>query len=80
MDHAGAVSEFTVDIEQIEDGEFRVRFGDPGREPVSGPRATELLAVAIGQCLSASLLFLGHRPRDTPTTGLRDVGRNAALH
>jgi uncharacterized OsmC-like protein len=68
------VSEFTVTMEQIQDYEFRVRFDKPGQadlrldEPPplgkdAGPSAARIMAAAIGNCLSASLLFCARKGR-----------------
>jgi organic hydroperoxide reductase OsmC/OhrA len=62
------VEEFTVTVEQGEDYEFRVRFDKPHypewrldeSAPVGQdrwPNAARILSAAIGDCLSASLLF-----------------------
>lgn len=61
------VNQFTISIDQVRDYEFRVQF-DKGHPPVlldepqplgrdAGPSASRMLAAAIGNCLSASLLF-----------------------
>lgn len=80
----------TVEMEQIEDFEFRVRFGEEladlemdEPEPLgrgTGPNASRLLAAAVGNCLSASLLFCARKTR-TDVRGLRTettarLGRN----
>jgi len=68
------VSQFTVSVDQMQDYEFRVKFGkeqsselvmdEPpplGRD--AGPSAGRVLAAAIGNCLSASLLFCARKAR-----------------
>jgi uncharacterized OsmC-like protein len=66
--NAHVVSEFTITMEQTADFEFRVRFDKPHHadlmmdEPAplgkdAAPSASRILAAAIGNCLSASLLF-----------------------
>src|SRR5260370_42436406 len=68
------VSEFTIGVDQVDDFEFRVRFDKPNHvdlvmdEPAplgkdAGPTATRVLAAAIGNCLSASLLFCARKSR-----------------
>lgn len=87
------VSEFEIAIEQMSEFEFRVRFDkdqypelrmdEPpplGRD--SGPNPSRVLAAAIGNCLSASLLFCAqksHVPLGPVKTRVRTrIGRNSA--
>ena len=68
------VDDFTVTVEQLEDYEFKVRFDKPqfaeyrldepaplGRD--SAPNAARILSAAIGNCLSASLLFCARKAK-----------------
>lgn len=74
MSEPAVVNEFTITLEQMQDFEFRVRFDKPqfpewrldepaplGRD--AGPSASRALAAAIGNCLSASLLFCARRAK-----------------
>ena len=66
--------EFTIERDQVEDYAFRVRFDKEQFPPLdmdepvplgkdSGPNASRVLAAAIGNCLSASLLFCARKGR-----------------
>jgi uncharacterized OsmC-like protein len=68
------VNEFVITMEQVEDFEFRVRFDKPQYadllvdEPAplgkdAAPNAARILAAAIGNCLSASLLFCAKKAK-----------------
>jgi uncharacterized OsmC-like protein len=74
VETGGQTSEFTIEIEQTEDYAFRVRFDKPQFAPLamdepaplgkdSGPNASRILAAAVGNCLSASLLFCARKGR-----------------
>lgn len=75
-----AEREFTVELQLVEDYQFRVRFEPSDTELLmdepepegggAGPNATRLLAAAVGNCLSASLLFCLRKSRLEPE-GLR---------
>jgi organic hydroperoxide reductase OsmC/OhrA len=71
------VDEFTVTVEQVEDYEFKVRFDKPqfpeyrlDEPPPIGhdaaPNAARVLSAAIGNCLSASLLFCARKAKIQP--------------
>ena len=70
---------FEISLEQIADYEFRVRFDGSAMPdlitdesaPVghdAGPSPSRLLAVAVANCLSASLLFALRKYRNAPGT------------
>ena len=74
---------FSVNLERLSDYSFKVDFGlnnsmnflmdEP--EPLGkglGPNASRVLAAAMGNCLSASLLFCLQRTR-TPVKGMKTV-------
>lgn len=72
MSAMDVVTQYSIDIEQVNDYEFRVKFDKPNHpvlkmdEPLplgqdTGPSAGRVLAAAIGNCLSASLLFCARR-------------------
>ncbi|MFX0168408.1 MAG: OsmC family protein [Candidatus Hodarchaeota archaeon] len=90
---------FTVTLERAKDFEFRVKFDKefPGflmdePSPVGndkGPNATRVLAAAIGNCLSASLMFCLQRSKlvvdkvqaeVSPTVGRNAEGRWRVQH
>lgn len=68
------VNEFTIDIEQQQDYKFQVRFDKPQHpammvdEPAplgndTAPNPARVLAAAVGNCLSASLLFCSRKAK-----------------
>ena len=81
----------TVQIEQQEDFRFAIRFGD-GIPPLdtdetpplgkgAGPTPDQLLAAAVGNCLSDSLLFALRKFKQAPepirATATATIDRNA---
>jgi uncharacterized OsmC-like protein len=81
----------TLSIEQVQDYEFRVRWAKPEHagllvdEPAplgrdSAPSPSALLAAAVGNCLTASLLFCFRKSRiesgPIKATVKTEVGRN----
>jgi organic hydroperoxide reductase OsmC/OhrA len=75
----GVLQTFTIELEQERDFEFRVRFDWPDvsdlrlDEPAplgraSGPNAARLIAAAVANCLTASLLFCMRKFRQDPGT------------
>ena len=81
----------TVKLEQQEDFHFAIRFGDaipllhadeaPPLGKGAGPTPDQLLAAAVGNCLSDSLLFALRKFKQAPepirTVVEASVGRNA---
>lgn len=81
----------TVQLQQQQDYRFEIRFG-PGGVPLladeppplgagAGPSPVQLLAAAVGNCLSASLLFALRKFKQVPdplsASVTAEVGRNA---
>lgn len=81
----------TIALRQLGDFRFQARFGD-GLPPLQtdeqpplgqgqGPSPVQMLATAVGNCLSASLLFAFRKFKEDPDGILcvvqADVGRNA---
>lgn len=70
---------FTLELEQLHDYEFRVKFDGPQvddlllDEPAplgrsAGPNAARLIGAAVANCLSSSLLFCMRKFKQTPGT------------
>ena len=84
----------TVTLEQQEDFHFAIRFGDaipplhadeaPPLGRGAGPNPEQLLAAAVGNCLSDSLLFalrkFKQKPEPIETTATATIDRNAENH
>ncbi|ODV10927.1 MAG: peroxiredoxin [Rubrivivax sp. SCN 70-15] len=84
-------AEKTVHLQQQQDYRFEIRFGDalpvlqadegPPLGGGAGPTPVQLLAAAVGNCLSASLLFALRKYKQAPEpiacTVDAEVGRNA---
>ncbi|HVL00856.1 MAG TPA: OsmC family protein [Dongiaceae bacterium] len=71
-----SANSFTVNLTLLEGYVFKVDFGDLGdiltdeTPPLGkgeGPSPSRLLAAAVGNCLSASLLFALRKAKDDPT-------------
>lgn len=79
-----------VDLKQLEDYRFAIRFGDNLPELIvdepaptgagAGPSPLQLLAASVGNCLCASLLFalrkFKHQPEPITCTASAVTGRN----
>lgn len=82
--------QFCITMQRLNDFEFRVSFDQPGQELLmdepeplgggKGPNAARVLSAAIGNCLSASLLFCLQRARaevaDMKSTVTTTITRN----
>ena len=80
-----------VHLQQVQDYQFDIRFGDDvpvlrGDEPPplgqgAGPSPVQLLAAAVGNCLSDSLLFALRKFKQAPepirAEVVAQIGRNA---
>lgn len=82
---------FTIRLEQERDYQFRVTFDSPGMQTLlldepaplgadAGPNAARLIAAAVANCLSASLLFATRKFKEdagsVTTTATATIGRN----
>lgn len=90
-DAAAATTTVTVQLHQQQDYQFRIAFGGDapdvlGDEPAplgqgQGPSPVQLLAAAVGNCLSDSLLFALRKFKQAPEPIAcevhAEVGRNA---
>lgn len=78
----------TVEMELVKGMEFRVRFGEGAGELLMdepapgggghGPQASKVLAAALGNCLSASLLFCLRKAR-ADVTGMKTTSKATVL-
>lgn len=83
---------FSIELQQQADYRFEVHFDNPAVPPLvtdeaaplggdEGPNPSRLLATAVANCLSASLLFAMRKFKNEPgplrTTATATVGRNA---
>ena len=65
------VDEFSISIEQVDGFEFRVKLDKPHYADLGhdhAPNAARLLAAAIANCLTASLLFCMTRAKAPPAS------------
>ena len=76
-DVASATSEIRIELVQLSDYRFEARFDDPGIPVLltdevaplggnAGPNPMRLLAVAVANCLAASLLFAMRKFKNDP--------------
>lgn len=81
---SGVASTFSLHVEQIDGFEFRVKFDKEQFAPLlldepaplghdTAPNAARILAAAIGNCLSASLVFCLQRAKVTGASVSADV-------
>ena len=74
---AAATSEIRIELVQLSDYQFEARFDDPGIPVLltdevaplggnAGPNPVRLLAVAVANCLAASLLFAMRKFKHNP--------------
>lgn len=85
-DHKAAVaSRFSLRVEQVDGFQFLVKFDKPAFEPLrldeppplggdTAPNAARILAAAVGNCLSASLVFCLQKAGLTATGVAAEVG------